>query len=146
MGQSDCEMIRRDARADNRNEDASKRVQAFQQLLAENSKLELTDAMATICGINEAEFRVYLTVLDHPHCSIADIVDVLDRDSSTVGKQLKPLLEQDLVERYPRTVDNGGIKYLYEAQSLSETKQWLQHELNAWTDVVLSQFSHLRVN
>lgn len=146
MGQSDREMAGIEIRADYRDEGVSERVQAFQQLLPENSKLELTDAMATICGINEAEFRVYLTVLDHPHCSIAEIVDVLDRDSSTVGKQLKPLLEQDLVERYPRTVDNGGIKYLYEAQSLPETKQWLQHELDAWTDVVLSQFSHLRVN
>ncbi|KZN26041.1 transcriptional regulator [Haladaptatus sp. R4] len=146
MDQSGCDIIRKDGLADDRDEDASERSQAFQQLLVENPKLELIGAMATICGINEAEFRVYLTVLDHPHCSIAEIVDILDRDSSTVGKQLKPLLEQDLVERYPRTVDNGGIKYLYEAQSLPETKQWLQHELDAWTDMVFSQFSHLRVN
>ncbi|WP_227380239.1 helix-turn-helix domain-containing protein [Haladaptatus halobius] len=121
MDQADNEMTGRDVHAD---EDASERVQAFQQLLTENSNLELTDATAIICGINEAEFRVYLTVLDHPHCSIAEIADALDRDSSTVGKQLKPLLELEFVERYPRTVDNGGIKYLYKAQSLPETKQW----------------------
>ncbi|RBI59793.1 transcriptional regulator [halophilic archaeon] len=146
MDQSDFGMIRRGVRADDRDEDASERIHVFQQLLAENSELELTDAMATICGINEAEFRVYLMVLDYPHCSITDIADVLDRDSSTVGKQMKPLLKQDLVERFPRTVDSGGIKYLYEAQSLPETKQWLQHELDAWTDEILSQLTRLHAN
>ncbi len=49
--------------------------------------------MATVCGIHIAAFRVYLTVLDHPHSTIAEIAEILDRDQSTIGTQLKPQTE-----------------------------------------------------
>lgn len=130
---------------DGRGETLPTHVATFEQLLAEHSELELTETLATVCGVHTAEFRVYLTVLDHPSSTIADIADILDRDQSTIGKQVKPLREQGLVERYPRTVDNGGVKYLYEAQSLPETKQWIQHELDTWTDAILSQLTRLHV-
>ncbi|WP_227379624.1 hypothetical protein [Haladaptatus halobius] len=97
--------------------------------------------MTTICGINEAKFRVFLVVLDHPHCSIAEIDDVLDRDHSTIGKQLKPLHEQKLVTRYPRNISDGGVRYRYVAQPLAEAMEWVQQELSAWTDKVLNQFT-----
>nr|WP_227380990.1 MarR family transcriptional regulator [Haladaptatus halobius] len=86
--------------------------------------------MATVCRVHIAVFRVYLTVLDHPQSTIAEIAEILDRDQSTLGKQLKPLYEQELVTRYPRTVSNGDVKYLHVAQPLEETSEWLQRELD----------------
>ncbi|WP_227357271.1 helix-turn-helix domain-containing protein [Haladaptatus salinisoli] len=121
------------------------RVVRFEQLLDEKSELELTETMATVCDIHIAAFRVYLTVLDHPHSTIAEIADILDRDQSTIGKQLQPLYEQELVTRYPRTVSNGGVKFLHVAQPLAETTEWLQHELDRWTDSVMAQLTQLRV-
>ena len=132
--------------SDSQAENPSRRTQAFQQLLERSPNVELTDAMATICGINEAEFRVYLVILDHPHCSIAEIADILDRDSSTIGKQLKSLLGQEFVTRYPRNVADGGVKYLHVAQSLAKTKQQLQEEAYTWMDTVQSQLMKLRSN
>ncbi|GAA0196335.1 helix-turn-helix domain-containing protein [Haladaptatus pallidirubidus] len=102
--------------------------------------------MATVCGIHKAEFRVYLTVLDHPHSTRAEIADILDRDQSTIGKQLQPLYERELVTRYPRTVTSGGVKYLHVAQPLAETREWLQHEQDMWTDAVMAQLSQLHTN
>ncbi|MCO8245287.1 helix-turn-helix domain-containing protein [Haladaptatus sp. AB643] len=99
--------------------------------------------MATVCGVHIAAFRVYLTVLDYPHSTIAEIAEILDRDQSTVGKQLQPLYEQELVTRYPRTVNSGGVKYLHVAQPLPEMTEWLQHEVNSWTNAVTSQLSQL---
>ncbi len=107
------------------------------------TEVELTETIAIVCGVHKAAFRVYLTVLDHPHCSIAEIADVLDRDSSTIGKQSKSLLEQEFVTRYPRNVSNGGVKYLHVAQSLDDTIEWLQEELDIWMDAVLAQLSQL---
>ncbi|WP_227355794.1 helix-turn-helix domain-containing protein [Haladaptatus salinisoli] len=120
-------------------------VARFEQLLDEKSELELTETMATVCGVHIAVFRVYLTVLDHPHSTIAEIAELLDRDQSTIGKQLKPLYEQDLVTRYPRTVTSGGAKYLHVAQSLAETTEWLQQELDRWTASVMAQLTQLHV-
>ena len=117
----------------------------FEQLLDEKSELELTETMATVCGVHKAAFSVYLTVLDYPHSTIAEISEILDRDQSTIGKQLQPLYEQELVTRYPRTVSNGGVKYLHVAQPLAETTEWLQQELNRWTDPVMSQLIQLHV-
>ncbi len=107
--------------------------------------------MATLCGVHKAAFRVYLTVLDYPHLTvldyphstIAEIAEILDRDQSTIGKQLQPLYEQDLVTRYPRTITSGGVKYLHVAQPLAETMEWLQQELDRWINTVLSQLEEL---
>ncbi|WP_435158519.1 helix-turn-helix domain-containing protein [Haladaptatus sp. DFWS20] len=120
------------------------RVARFEQLLDRNSELELTELTATVCGVHKASFRVYLTVLDYPHSTIAEIADILDRDQSTVGKQLQPLYEQELVTRYPRTVSSGGVKYLHVAQPLAETTEWLQQELDIWIDTVLSQLEKIQ--
>ncbi|WP_231188912.1 helix-turn-helix domain-containing protein [Haladaptatus sp. DYF46] len=122
------------------------RVARFEQLLDENTKLELTETMATVCGVHKAAFRVYLIVLDHPHSTIAEISEILDRDQSTIGKQLQPLYDQELVTRYPRTVNSGGVKYLHVAQPLAETTEWLQQELDRWTAAVVAQISQLSVN
>ena len=121
------------------------RVARFEQLLDEKSGLELTETMATVCGVHKAAFRVYLTVLDYPDSTIAEIAEILDRDQSTIGKQLQPLYEQELVTRYPRTVSSGGVKYLHVAQPLAETTEWLQQELDRWTDSVIAQLTQLHV-
>ena len=121
------------------------RVTRFEQLLDEKSELELTEMMATVCGVHIASFRVYLTVLDSPHSTIAEIAEILDRDQSTIGKQLQPLYEQELVTRYPRTVNSGGVKYLHIAQPLPETTEWLQQELDRWTDSVMAQLTQLHM-
>ena len=120
------------------------RVARFEQLLDEKSELELTETMATVCGVHIAAFRVYLTVLDHPHSTIAEIAEILDRDQSTIGKQLQPLYEQELVTRYPRPISNGGVKYLHVAQPLAETREWLQHELDTWGDAAVNQLKQLK--
>ncbi|GKZ15375.1 helix-turn-helix domain-containing protein [Haladaptatus sp. T7] len=122
------------------------RVVRFEQLLDEKSELELTETMATVCGVHIAAFRVYLTVLNHHHSTIAEIAEILDRDQSTIGKQLQPLYEQELVTRYPRTVSSGGVRYLHVAQPLAETTEWLQQELYMWTDAVMTQLSRLGAN
>ncbi|WP_435158996.1 helix-turn-helix domain-containing protein [Haladaptatus sp. DFWS20] len=119
------------------------RVARFEQLLDEKSELELTETMATVCGVHKASFCVYLTVLDSPHSTIAEIAEILNRDQSTVGKQLQPLYDQELVTRYPRTVSNGGVKYLHVAQPLAETTEWLQQELDTQINTVLNQLEQL---
>ncbi|WP_435159793.1 MarR family transcriptional regulator [Haladaptatus sp. DFWS20] len=143
---ADDKIAGKSACSDGQAENPSRRTQAFQQLLERSPNVELTDAMATVCGINEAEFRVYLVILDHPHCSIAEIADILDRDPSTIGKQLKSLLGQEFVTRYPRNAADGGVKYFHVAQSLDKTTKWLQHELDTWTDAVMNQLTELHVN
>jgi predicted transcriptional regulator len=119
------------------------RVATFEQLLDEKSELELTETMATVCGVDKAAFRVYLTVLDYPHSTITEIAEILGRDQSTIGKQLQPLYDQELVTRYPRTVTSGGVKYLHVAQPLAETTEWLQQELDTRINTVLSQLEQL---
>ncbi|RBI60109.1 hypothetical protein DMJ13_20865 [halophilic archaeon] len=114
------------------------------QMKRETSDLELTSALAAVCGIYEAEFRVYLAVLDHPGATSGEIADVVARDQSTTSKRLKSLHEQGLVTRYLRPMDDGGVKYLYEAQPFAETVAWLDREISEWTDAVLTQFSHLQ--
>ncbi len=98
---------------------------------------------AVVCRVHIASSRVYHTILDQLHSTIAEIADILDRDQSTIGKQLQPLYEQDLATRYPRTVTNGGVKYLHVAQPLIETIEWLQQELDIWTDSVMLQLSRI---
>ncbi len=43
-------------------------------------------------------------------------------------------------------MDDGGVKYLYDAQSLAETAAWLDCELTELTDAVPTQRSYLRTN
>ena len=119
------------------------RVTTLDQMKRETSDLDLTSALAAVCDIYEAEFRVYLAVLDHPGATTSEIADVVARDQSTTSKRLKSLHEQGLVTRHPRPMDDGGVKYRYEAQPLTETAAWLHCELSKWTDAVLTQLSDL---
>lgn len=83
-------------------------------------------------------------MLDHLGVTSAEIADVVARDRSSTSKRLKSLHDHGLVTRHPRSIDNGGVKCLFEAQSLAETAAWLDRELTEWTDAALTQLSHLR--
>lgn len=63
------------------------RVTMFEQLLDGKSELGLTETMATVCGVHIAAFRVYFTVLDHQHSTIAGIAEILDRDQGSPSEE-----------------------------------------------------------
>lgn len=103
----------------------------------------LTEAMTTVCGLQPGAFRVYIGVLDNPESTVSDLSDHLDNSYTNIHRQLRTLQESGLVSRERAILPSGGHEYSWTAQSLDETRQWLQDQFTEWREAVLEQTQEL---
>ncbi|PAU83732.1 TrmB family transcriptional regulator [Halorubrum salipaludis] len=94
--------------------------------------------LSCVFGVRDHESRTYLTLLDHPGSTVAELAETLDRDRSNVNRSLSTLREKGLVERRRRLLDSGGYVYQYTAIPVPEAKQRLHDALDEWVEGVHS--------
>jgi predicted transcriptional regulator len=94
------------------------------------------EVLSCVFGIQRHESRTYLTLLDHPGSTVAELADVLDRDRSNINRSLTTLMEKGLAERERRLLDSGGYIYQYTATELPEAKAMLHDALEEWVERV----------
>ena len=92
--------------------------------------------LSCVFGIQNHESRTYLTLLDHPGSTVAELAEVLDRDRSNINRSLTALMEKGLAERERRLLDSGGYIYQYTGTELPEAKAMLHDALDEWVDPV----------
>jgi len=92
--------------------------------------------LSCVFGVRDHESRTYLTLLDHPGSTVAELADTLDRDRSNVNRSLSTLREKGLAERRRRLLDSGGYVYQYTAIPVPEAKERLHDALDEWVDGV----------
>ena len=94
------------------------------------------EVLSCVFGIQHHESRTYLTLLDHPGSTVAELAEVLDRDRSNINRSLTTLMEKGLAERERRLLDSGGYIYQYTGTELPEAKAMLHDALDEWVDRV----------
>jgi len=92
--------------------------------------------LSCVFGIRDHESRTYLTLLDHPGSTVAELAETLDRDRSNVNRSLSTLRNKGLVERRRRLLDSGGYVYQYTAVPVPEAKERLHDALDEWVEGV----------
>ena len=92
--------------------------------------------LSCVFGVRDHESRTYLTLLDHPGSTVAELADTLDRDRSNVNRSLSTLRDKGLVERRRRLLDSGGYVYQYTAIPVPEAKERLHDALDEWVEGV----------
>jgi predicted transcriptional regulator len=92
--------------------------------------------LSCVFGIRDHESRTYLTLLDHPGSTVAELADTLDRDRSNVNRSLSTLRDKGLVERRRRLLDSGGYVYQYTAVPVPDAKERLHDALDEWVEGV----------
>ena len=92
--------------------------------------------LSCVFGVQDHESRTYLTLLEYPGSTVAELAETLDRDRSNVNRSLSTLREKGLVERRRRLLDSGGYVYQYTAISVPEAKERLHDALDEWVDKV----------
>jgi len=92
--------------------------------------------LSCVFGIRDHESRTYLTLLDHPGSTVAELAETLDRDRSNVNRSLSTLRDKGLVERRRRLLDSGGYVYQYTAVPVPEAKEHLHDALDEWVEGV----------
>ncbi|EMA60257.1 helix-turn-helix domain-containing protein [Halorubrum lipolyticum] len=92
--------------------------------------------LSCVFGVRDHESRTYLTLLDHPGSTVAELAQTLDRDRSNVNRSLSTLREKGLVERRRRLLDSGGYVYQYTAIPVPEAKERLHGALDEWVEGV----------
>jgi len=92
--------------------------------------------LACVFGIQRHESRTYLTLLDNPGSTVAELADILDRDRSNVNRSLTTLMEKGLAERERRLLDSGGYIYQYTGTELPVAKEMLHSALDEWVERV----------
>ncbi|OYR72621.1 TrmB family transcriptional regulator [Halorubrum sp. E3] len=88
--------------------------------------------LSCVFGVRDHESRTYLTLLDHPGSTVAELAETLDRDRSNVNRSLSTLREKGLVERRRRLLDSGGYVYQYTAVPVPDAKKPLHDALDEW--------------
>jgi len=104
--------------------------------LLETDDPSFQQVLSCVFGIQEHESRTYLTLLDNPGSTVAELAETLDRDRSNVNRSLTTLLEKGLVDRQRRLLDPGGYVYQYTATDLPEAKESLHEALDEWAERV----------
>jgi predicted transcriptional regulator len=92
--------------------------------------------LSCVFGIQNHESRTYLTLLDHPGSTVAELADVLDRDRSNINRSLTTLMEKGLADRERRLLDSGGYIYQYTGTDLPDAKVMLHDALEEWVERV----------
>ena len=88
--------------------------------------------LSCVFGIQDHESRTYLTLIEYPSSTVAELAAVLDRDRSNVNRSLSTLRDKGLVTRRRRLLDSGGYVYQYTAIPLPEAKTMLHEALDEW--------------
>jgi predicted transcriptional regulator len=104
--------------------------------LLENDDPSFQHVLACVFGIQGHESRTYLTLLENPGSTVAELADILERDRSNVNRSLTTLMEKGLAERERRLLDPGGYVYQYTATDLPEAKEMLHEALDEWAETV----------
>jgi predicted transcriptional regulator len=94
------------------------------------------DVMACVFGVQAHEVRTYLTLLETPGSTVAELADELDRDRSNVNRSLSTLREKELAGRERRLLDGGGHVYQYSATPLEDARELMHETLDQWAAYV----------
>ncbi|SDX73346.1 helix-turn-helix domain-containing protein [Halobellus clavatus] len=104
--------------------------------LLETENPGFQQVLACVFGIQRHESRTYLTLLDNPGSTVAELAEILDRDRSNVNRSLTTLMEKGLAERERRLLDSGGYIYQYTGTELPDAKEMLHGALDEWVERV----------
>ena len=92
--------------------------------------------LSCVFGIRDHESRTYLTLLDHPGSTVAELADALAADFAGRRGEESTLREKGLIERRRRLLDSGGYVYQYTAIPVPEAKTLLHDALDEWVEGV----------
>jgi len=92
--------------------------------------------LACVFGIQHHESRTYITLLENPGSTVAELADILERDRSNINRSLTTLMDKGLATRERRLLDSGGYIYQYTATELPKAKEMLHTALDEWTERV----------
>ena len=104
--------------------------------LVGNDTPEFDHILACVFGIQDHEGRTYLTLVDHPGSTVAELAAILDRDRSNVNRSLTTLRDKGLIERRRRLLDAGGYVYQYTALPIPDARAKLHAALDDWVESV----------
>ena len=92
--------------------------------------------LSCVFGIQNHESRTYITLLDYPGSTVAELAEVLNRDRSNINRSLTTLMEKGLAQRERRLLDSGGYIYQYTGTELPDAKAMLHDALDEWAEQV----------
>lgn len=109
-------------------------TEQYDLLVADDSDFE--DILTCIFGISRTEANLYLTMLEYPESTAAELADVVDHDRSHIHRSLSTLQERGLIERERHLLEDGGHVYRHTAIPLHEAKDLMHGALDKWVDCV----------
>jgi predicted transcriptional regulator len=115
--------------------DADPSPNRFRELML-GDEPDFSNVLSCVFGIQRHESETYLTLLDNPGSTVAELANEVDRDRSNVNRSLTTLRDRGLARRQRRLLDGGGHVYQYTATPLPEAKELMHETLDEWADYV----------
>ncbi len=89
------------------------------------------------------DMDVYAVLLKNNPASVEELVEILQKDRSTVYKSLQNLLEKGLVEREYRILRGGGYKYLYKPIPFEKFKEEILKNIKEWANKLIDALEEI---
>ena len=90
------------------------------------------EALLSIFDLQESHVRAYVAVIERPNSKVREIAEAVDRHRRYVSRSLSALYDVGLVDRVEKTLDSGGIGYVYWPIAPEQAKSHFQSELQEW--------------
>jgi predicted transcriptional regulator len=108
------------------------------------SKLQIDEMdedqlLTCLLSLNSLESTILLYLFSHPHSTIKQIAQAVNRHRSTVQKALEQLMNQGLALRQANSLPRG-YAYTYTAISKQELKKTIVQDIKEWSQMIEKKF------
>jgi len=89
-------------------------------------------------GLTKTEFKImkYFIKITSKKCTTSSISKKLKLNLITIQKAVKKLLDDHIIIRYQKNLDNGGYVYTYECNSKYEFRKIIKGIIRNWSNKI----------
>lgn len=106
--------------------------------------MSIEDIMSCMFGLKKFEIETYFKVVNKGATTVNDLVDVSDKDRSTVQRALQNLAIAGLIYRDQKNIKNGGYYYMYRAAPFEELKETTKSSIKKWCESMIVWIDNLK--
>jgi predicted transcriptional regulator len=88
------------------------------------------DALSFFFSLNDLEVKLYFVLVQHQQQTVTELMELVDRNQSTVYTALEKLVAQGVVTKTKRGRRTRGYEYVYRAVGPEQVRELLRKRLD----------------
>lgn len=107
-------------------------------------KISREDIIRCSFGLNKTGYDVLMFLLDREEeLTVSQIARKMGLDRTTVQKAVQKLLEEELVKREKKGLEEGGYTFLYQTKAKKIIKKEMIRKVKEWSQAVIREIKNV---